>query len=178
MAGKRKRRQGRERQEGQEISEQALCAEYEAVYHYALALCRSETDAQDLTQETFLKAMGASEDFAGQSSLYTWLCAIAKNLWRNRCKKLGREQPLDWEAAPAGAGVEQTAEDRDLFMAVHRALHALDEPYREVFSLRAYGELSFAEIAGLFGRTEGWARVTYHRARKTILEMLRKEGSI
>ena len=161
-----------------ELSERELCAEYEAVYHYALALCHSEADAQDVTQETFLRAMTAAGDFAGQSSLYTWLCAIAKNIWRNRCKKLGRELPLDWDADPGGAGIEQAAEERDLFLAVHRALHALDEPYREVFSLRAYGELSFGEIAGLFGKTEGWARVAYHRARKAILETLGKDGRL
>ena len=161
-----------------EISEQALCAEYEAVYRYALTLCPSETDAQDVTQETFLKAMGARASFAGESSLYTWLCAIAKNLWRNRCKKLGRELPLDWDADPGGTSVEQAAEDRDMSLAVHRALHRLDEPYKEVFSLRAFGELSFAEIGALFDKTEGWARVTYHRARKMILETLRKEGTI
>lgn len=172
------RRQGMDRGRKPEISERALCAEYEAVYHYALTLCRDEAEAQDITQETFLKAMNARGSFAGQSSLYTWLCAIAKNLWRNRCKKRERELPLDWDAAPAGDGVEQAAEERDLFMAVHRALHALDEPYREVFSLRACGELSFGEIAVLFGKTEGWARVTYHRARKTILETLRKDGRI
>lgn len=168
---------GRKRREP-EITEQALCAEYGAVYRYALGLCRSETDAQDITQEAFLKAMRASDSFAGQSSLYTWLCAIAKNIWRNRCKKLGRELPLDWDASPEAGSVEQAAEDRDLFLAVHRALHALDEPYREVFSLRAYGELSFGEIAALFGKTEGWARVVYHRARKAILETLRKEGTL
>ncbi len=168
---------GRKRREPA-ISEQALCAEYEAVYRYALTLCRSETDAQDIAQETFLKAMSASGDFAGQSSLYTWLCAIAKNIWRNRCKKLGREQPLDWDASPAEGSVEQAAEDRDLFLAIHRVLHTLEEPYKEVFSLRAFGQLSFGEIASLFGKTESWARVTYHRARKTITETLRKEGTI
>ena len=168
---------GRKRREP-EISEQALCAEYEAVYRYALALCRGEADAQDITQETFLKAMSASGDFAGRSSLYTWLCAIAKNLWRNRCKKLGRETPLDWDASPGEGSVEQAAETRDVFLAVHRVLHTLDEPYKEVFSLRAFGQLSFGEIASLFGKTENWARVTYHRARKAITETLRKEGTI
>ena len=161
-----------------EISEKALCAEYEAVYRYALTLCRGEADAQDVTQETFLKAMKARGSFAGESSLYTWLCAIAKNLWYNRCKKLGRETPLEWDPSPETGGVEQTVEDRDMSMAVHRALHKLDEPYKEVFSLRAFGELSFAEIGSLFGRTEGWARVTFYRAKTAITETLRKEGMI
>ena len=156
------------------ISDAVLCAEYEAVYRYALALCPAETDAQDVTQETFLKAMGARNTFAGQSSPYTWLCAIAKNVWRNRCKKLGREAPLE-EAPETADGTERTAEARDGYLALHQAIHALPEPYREVFSLRAMGELSFAEIAGLFGRTESWARVTYHRARKSIRERLEKE---
>ena len=161
-----------------ELSEKALCAEYEAVYRYALTLCRDEAEAQDVTQETFLKAMKARGSFAGESSLYTWLCAIAKNLWLNRCKKRGREAPLEWDPSPETSGVEQAVEDRDMSMAVHRALHSLDEPYKEVFSLRAFGELAFAEIGELFGKTEGWARVTYHRAKKTILETLRKEGMI
>lgn len=158
-----------------EISEKALCAEYEAVYRYALTLCRSEADAQDVTQETFLKAMRARDTFAGDSSLYTWLCAIAKNVWANRCKKLGREAPLGRDGASPAGDVEQAAERHDASMAVFRAMHALDEPYREVFSLRALGELSFREIGGLFGKTDGWARVTYHRARRAIQERLRKD---
>ena len=81
----------RKKKGAQEISNEVLCAEYEAVYHYALSICRNETEAQDLTQETFLKAMNAVESFKGNSSLYTWLCAIAKNLWINRCKKQSRE---------------------------------------------------------------------------------------
>ena len=161
-----------------ELSEQALCAEYEAVYRYALTLCRSEADAQDVTQETFLKAMKARGSFEGQSSLYTWLCAIAKNLWLNRLKKQGRERSLTWDLSPETGGVEQAAEDRDMSMAVHRVLHTLDEPYKEVFSLRAFGELAFAEVGDLFGKTEGWARVTYHRARMAILDALRKDGMI
>ena len=162
---------------GPDISEAVLCGEYEAVYRYVLTFC-PEADAQDVTQETFLKAMSANAGFAGQSSLYTWLCAIARNIWRNRCKKLGRETPLEDAPPEESADVERTVEERDGYLALHRAIHALTEPYREVFSLRAMGELSFAEIASLFGKTESWARVTYHRARSKVREMLRKEGML
>ncbi len=62
------------------INNEVLCGEYKAVYYYVLSLCRNETLAQDLTQETFLKAIRASDRFVGGSSLYTWLCKIAKNL--------------------------------------------------------------------------------------------------
>ena len=165
----------RRKRREEELSDEVLCAEYEAVYRYALSLCRSEADAQDVTQETFLKAMRAKDTFAGDSSLYTWLCAIAKNVWSNRRKKLGRETPLVRDGETAAGDVEQAAERHDASMAVFRAMHELDEPYREVFSLRALGELSFQEIGGLFGKTDGWARVTYHRARRAIQERLRKD---
>ena len=127
-----------------------------------------------------MKAMRTAGRFRGDSSLYTWLCAIAKNVWLDRLKKQGREAPLDEEAALAAPGpsLEQRAEDRDMSFAIHRVLHGLAEPYKEVFSLRVFGQLSFAEIASLFGKTESWARVTYHRARAVITETLRKEGTL
>lgn len=161
------------------ISNEVLSAEYEAVYRYILTLCRNDTDAQDITQETFLRAMNAADRFEGSSSLYTWLCAIAKNLWLNKCKKDSREQPSQqMDIAAPGKSVEQWAVEKDLSLHIHRALHGLSDPYKEVFSLRVFGQLSFAEIAGLFSRTESWARVTYHRARKMITEKLRKEGML
>lgn len=163
------------------IDENILCAEYESVYRYALSLCRSETEAQDITQETFLKAMKSADKFEGESGLYTWLCAIAKNLWINRCKKLSREcSPEGWEetVADGGVSVEERVADRDSALNIHRILHGLGEPYKEVFSLRVFGQLAFSDIASLFGKTESWARVTYHRARKMIIEQMRKEGSL
>lgn len=155
-----------------------LCAEYGSVYRYALSLCRDEDDAQDITQETFLKAMKGIDGFDGESGLYTWLCSIAKNIWLNRLKKQGREVTLEsWEFFPdEDMQIEQRAAERDSAMTVHRVLHTLSEPYKEVFSLRVFGQLGFKDISALFGKTESWARVTYHRARKMIIEKMRKDG--
>ncbi len=157
------------------ITEEVLCAEYESVYRYALALCRRESDAQDIVQETFLKAMRAYGDFAGECSLYTWLCTIARNLWTDRCRRLKKQGEMP-EEIESGESVEQRVEDRDLSLHIHRKLHALDEPYREVFTLRVFGQLNFKDIADLFSKTENWARVTFHRAKKMIAEELRKDG--
>lgn len=143
----------RKKKGAQEISNEVLCAEYEAVYHYALSICRNETEAQDLTQETFLKAMNAVESFKGNSSLYTWLCAIAKNLWINRCKKQSREI-IPENIAEMGQddqpSIEQQVADKETAMHIHKILHNMNEPYKEVFSLRVFGQLSFSEIAKLF----------------------------
>ncbi len=162
------------------FSDEVLCAEYKAVYRYALTLCRSESDAEDITQETFLRAMNARERFEGSSSLYTWLCAIAKNLWLTRCRKHNREQlsgEPDESVRSEDTPLEQRMDDRDDAMHIHRILHTLSEPYKEVFSLRVFGQLSFADIASLFGKTESWARVTCHRARRMIGDTMRKENN-
>ena len=153
------------------ITEEVLCAEYEAVYRYVLALCRSEADAQDITQETFLKAMKASRSFAGNSSLYTWLCSIARNLWTDRCRRSRKEGEMP-EDVDSGISIEQRIEDKDLSLHIHRKLHQIPEPYREVFTLRIFGQLSFGDIGSLFGRTANWACVTYHRARQKIRDQM------
>ena len=161
------------------IDDKTLCAEYEAVYHYTLSLCRDESLSQDITQEAFLKAMKHSDKFKGDSSLYTWLCSIAKRVLIDRYKKDSRELPTDDfsgtlpinEKSP-----EELVSDKDMAMYIHKILHTMQEPYKEVFSLRVFGQLSFSDIAKLFAKTESWARVTYHRARKIINEELRKDG--
>ena len=160
-----------------EITQEVLCAEYEAVYRYVLSLSRSESLSQDITQETFLRAMKSTASFRGDCSLYTWLCTIAKNLWRTHCAKEGREVPADeLEERPSpDTPCEEQVIQKDSALELHRLLHALPEPYKEVFSLRVFGQLSYREIAGLFEKTESWARVTYYRAKKMIQEQLPKE---
>ena len=63
--------------------------------------------------------------------------------------------------------------DRDEAIRLHRIVHDLPEPFKEVFSLRTFGELPFAQIGELFGKTESWARVTYHRAKLKIREEIK-----
>ena len=83
------------------------------------------------------------------------------------------------EALPAASEsppLEEVIADGELLRQVHRIIHKMDEPYKEVFTLKVFGDLSFKDISFLFGKTESWARVTYHRARKKIIEMLRKDN--
>ena len=172
------------------ITEDIINAEYQAVYHYILSLCRDEKDAEDPTQETFIKAI-STESFRGESSYYSWLCAIGRRLWADKCRRGGISTvPLNTDvvrttddmrivAAESGddaPGVEELLAEGELSRQVHRIIHEMDEPYKEVFTLRIFGDLEFRDISSLFGKTESWARVTYHRARKMIIERLRKEN--
>ena len=162
------------------ITEEIINAEYQAVYHYILSLCRDEKEAEDITQDTFVKAI-STENFRGESSYYSWLCSIGRNIWIDKCRKSGilQFEEMPEEALPAASEsppLEEVIADGELLRQVHRIIHKMDEPYKEVFTLKVFGDLSFKDISFLFGKTESWARVTYHRARKKIIEMLRKEN--
>ena len=144
------------------------------VYRYALSLCGDKHTAEDITSEAFLKAIKASDSFRGDCSVRVWLCQIAKNTFLNLTKrgKFITEMPTDM---PSDEDFEQKLLDRSQAFEIHQTLHLLDEPYKEVFSLRFFAELSFAEIGELFKKSESWARVTFHRAKNKIREAIEND---
>lgn len=141
---------------------------FDDIYKYALALCHNEEIAKDITQETFIKALKGINGFKGNCQLRVWLCQIAKNHYFSMYKKMKYKQELEEECQ--SLSIESLLIDKETAFEVHRAIHRLDEPYREVFSLRVFGELSFAQIGELFGKTESWARVTFHRTKIKLKE--------
>ena len=141
------------------------------VYHYLLSLCREHHLAEELTAETFFKALNRLDSFRGECDPGAWLCAIARNLWVDHCRKHPACQPLEEAfdlADPKAPDPALTAEQADTAMGLYARLHKLEEPYKEVFSLRVFGQLSFEDIGSIFGRTANWACVTYHRAKQKI----------
>lgn len=144
------------------------------VYRYSLSLCRDEFIAEEITQETFYKALAKLDSFDGKCKVSVWLCQIAKHTYISMCRKEKHmEQSADTTLFLETDNIEDRFCDQETAFAIHKVLHTLEEPYKEVFSLRTFGELSFKQIAELFGRTETWARVTYHRARLKIKEELK-----
>ena len=144
---------------------------FKDVYKYALSLSHDPHVAEEVTQETFFKALKSIDSFRGQCRLYVWLCQIAKNTYytyAQKQQKEGSEQEVS-----SGDSMEEKLLTKETAFEIHKLLHNLPEPYKEVFSLRVFGELSFSQIGELFGKTESWARVTYHRARLKIKEEMR-----
>lgn len=138
------------------------------VYQYVLALSRDEATAEEVTQETFFKALTAIDNFRGDCQLRVWLCQIARNQYLSLCRERKRFGVAAEELGDDG--IEAGFDDREDAKKLHRLLHGLPEPYKEVFSLRTFGELPFSQIGELFGKTESWARVTYFRARRKLKE--------
>ena len=144
------------------------------VFLYIRSLSADEALAEDITQETFFKAIKSVDKFRGDCDIRVWLCQIAKNLLYTHNKKqkryTGEEVP---ETVPDNTvRVDELLENSAQSMEVHRVLHTLSEPYKEVFTLRVFGELSFRQIGEIFGKTESWARVSFHRAKLKIIEEL------
>lgn len=143
------------------------------VYMFIRSLSRNTQLAEEITSETFFRAIKSIDSFRGDCDIQVWLCQIAKNCYYSYLRKHSRldttgklpEQTKDYD-------IEELFFSTDASMKIHRILHEMEEPYKEVFSLRIFGELSFRQIASVFDKTENWACVTYHRAKKRIQDRM------
>ncbi len=140
------------------------------VFLFLKKLSKDEGIAEEITSETFFKAMRSLDTFRGEVDIRVWLCQIAKNSYFSYLKKQRKIVDIDdIECIDDKETVEEQLLSRSDAMEIHRLLHNLEEPYKEVFMLRVFGELRFKQIADIFQKTENWACVTYHRARKKMI---------
>ena len=156
-------------------NERMVEAYYMRVFSYVMTMTGNRQQAEEITQETFFRAFSKRKDFRGESDEATWLCAIARNCFLDEKRRQSRQDTFPEEMPDTAKSLEQAAEDKDTSFRIHMVLHALEEPYREVFELRVFGELSFREIGMIFGKTENWARVTFHRARLKLQERMERK---
>ncbi len=143
---------------------------FSEVYKFVFCLCQNSALAEEVTQESFFKALKNIENFKGDCKIGTWLCKIAKNTFCNYVKQRGRQSGYPLETVISDENIEQQFEDKETVNRIHNVLHKLNESYKEVFWLRIFAELSFLQIAELFDKTESWARVTFYRAKIKIKE--------
>ena len=169
---------------------------FKDVFLFIKGLSQDDNVAEEITSETFFKALKSLDSFKGNCDVRVWLCQIAKNTYYSYLRKNKRlesfeeqvtemvGQVADATGSMQGKGttsvtvgqrakpVEDAVIDKETALAIHRILHDMEEPYKEVFSLRVFGELSFGQIGSIFGKTENWACVTFHRAKAKIQERM------
>lgn len=149
---------------------------FKSVYLYVMQLSGNEHIAEEITSETFFKAINSVDRFRGDCDMRVWLCQIAKNTYYSYLKKNGKELNIDesdlQNIADPDAGIDVQISEQEEARLIRKILHDMSGPYKEVFMWRVFGELSFKEIANLYGKTDNWACVTYHRARKMIQNRL------
>lgn len=146
------------------------------VFRYVRGLSGDEHIAEEITSETFFKALRSIDSYRGECDIRVWLCQIAKNTYYSYIRKAGKIKTVEIDAVgsiadPSACVAEQVA-DAEQASKIRETLHTLNEPYREVFMWRVFAELSFTQIGQIFGKTENWACVTYHRARKMLRSRL------
>ena len=139
------------------------------VYRFLMSACRDSRLAEDLTQETFLRAWESLERFDHSCRISTWLCQIAKHTLYQHWEKYGRERPAEPDPQiPAPENTETQALRRIELAEVLEAFQALGPDMRQVVSLRAMDGLPYKEIGEIMGKSENWARVTYFRAKEIL----------
>ena len=143
------------------------------VYLFILTISKSADVAEEITQATFFKALKEYKNFKGDKYMKSWLCQIAKNLYVDQMRKKKFFSLDEVKEAAAFTDVEESMIDKNDAISIYKILHCLEEPYKEVFTLRVLGELSFKEIADIFNKNDSWARVTYYRARVKIQDLMK-----
>ncbi len=153
--------------------EELFSENYAFILKYLTKLCRDPSLAEELTQETFFRAYMNLSQLRDRDKAPVWLCQIAKNsyyAWHNASKKT---EELDEELASDTPDLAESLIRKELSAEAFSRLHELEEPYKEVFLLHVFANLSLKEISTLFGKSESWTRVTFFRARKKLKEKLR-----
>ena len=143
------------------------------IFRYLMKLCKDESLAEELTQETFFRAYMNLTGLRNEDKVSVWLCQIAKNTYFAWFHAQKKNQPMTEELAIDSApDIAELFEEKELAGRAFSSLHALEEPYKEVFMLFVFGGLSLKDISAMFGKSESWARVTYYRAKQKIMEGL------
>ena len=143
------------------------------VFRFLMKLCGDVSLAEELTQETFFRAYMNLSALRNEEKVAVWLCQIAKNTYFAWFNEQKRNQPiLQPSSADSTPDIAELFEEKELAGRAFSVLHALEEPYKEVFMLSVFGGLSLKDISAMFGKSESWARVTYYRAKQKIMEGL------
>lgn len=147
------------------------------VYRFLLKYCHDPQLAEELTQETFLRAMNSIERYDYSCKISVWLCQIAKHIFLQYLKKRGKEIPAEEISLDemtgqetADKGVEDHLIRKYELLDVLKDMQRLPEQMREVIYLRTMAELSFKEIGEILGKSENWARVNFYRGKEKLLE--------
>ena len=155
--------------------EQFYRENYHIVFGYLYSLCGDWAWAEDLTSETFLKAIIRIDSYDGRGKVSTWLCAIGKNLYLNERKRRKRQVSLSEAEVVEENIMEEKMIEKAQAEAISCLVLELDENKRQVFTMRLEG-LNFREIGEAMGKSENWARVNFFRAKNEILERLEGES--
>lgn len=147
---------------------------FKDVYYFLLSLSKDKEVAEDITSETFFKALKNIENFRGDSSIKTYLFQIAKNSYFDYLRKNKKIVSIDdFESIEIDSiNTEDEFLEREESAYLRNLVETLKEPHKSIIKLRIWEELSFKDIGTIYGKSENWACVTFHRAKKILKNKL------
>lgn len=151
------------------------------VFYYLNSLSGNSDIAEELTQETFYKAIKGINKFNNECKISTWLCRIAKNTWNDYLRKEKSQKTFSIDDENFidkiifEKSFEDNIDDKSEIINLYKYIHDLDEDTREVFYLRLKGELSFKDIGEILNKSEDWARLTFYRGKIKLKEAMNNE---
>ena len=147
---------------------------FETVKKYLFCLTHNNDIAEELTQETFYKAVKNIHTFKDDCKISVWLCKIAKNTWLDSIKKNKNiKDMVDNELFEIESleTTDETVISNQGKLELYKKIQKLDEKTRDVIYLRITGDLNFKEIGDIFNKTENWARITFYRGKQKLKEV-------
>ncbi len=145
------------------------------IYKYIYSLCKNNDIAEEILQDTFYNAMKNTESFKGNSSIYTWLCKIAKNNWNNYLKRKSKIEFVPLEENTLYNSDFENIEDKQELLRVYQEINKLDSTTKEILLIKMHSNLTFKEIGNLFNKSEQWARTRFYRGKLKLKEELENE---
>lgn len=160
--------------------EQVYRKYFNDVFLYISRLSGDLHIAEEITSETFLKALTSINKFRGECDVRVWLFQIAKNTYYTYLKKNKITVPLD-DVIPylddPNSNIDELIFNKAEALRINKILHTIPEPYREVFMWRIFADLSFKQIGQIFQKTDNWACVTFHRSKMMIKQRMEEQGN-
>lgn len=146
---------------------------FKTVYKYLICLTHDLEIANDLTQETFCKAIEHISKFRGECKISVWLCEIAKNLWFNEVKKSKKITiiNIDLLNIDSQCDIEEDILNKENMKLLYNKIETLGKPLKDIFYLKLFGNLTFKEIGDIMEKSEVWARVNFYRGKKKLKEV-------
>ena len=143
------------------------------VYKLLICLTHNQEISEDLTQETFYRAIMNIDKFNGNCKMSVWLCEIAKNLWLNELKRRKKIVFTDLDTIEIynQYSIDEEVENKKQIEELNKKISMLDKEIQKVVYLKLCGGMTFKEIGILLGKSEVWARVTFYRAKQKIKEV-------
>lgn len=150
---------------------------FKDIYYFILSLSGNVTIAEDVTSDSFFKALKNIDNLRKEESLKSYLFSIAKNTLYDylRNNRLEIEQIEGLDLIDEGPLIEDSLVINEERAKLRLAIKQLKEPEQSVVRLRIYSDLSFKEIGNYFNKSDNWACVTFHRAKKKLRKFMEDE---